>query len=59
MQNLVCSELPLLHRVAKRTSRPSIVAPDAWVNWSGLATQLANLEKAFAGKLNHFFLLFG
>lgn len=25
---------------------------DGWANWSGLATQLANMEKAFAGKVN-------
>jgi hypothetical protein len=30
---------------------------DGWVNWSGLATQLANIQKAFAGKVNGFFLI--
>ena len=29
---------------------------DGWVDWSGLATQLATLEKAFVGKMNRFFL---
>jgi len=29
---------------------------DGWVNWSGLATQLANIEKAVVGKVDRFFL---
>jgi len=29
---------------------------DGWVNWSGLATLLANIEKGFGGKVNGFFL---
>jgi len=29
---------------------------DGWVNWSGLATLLADIEKAFAGEVNRFFL---
>jgi hypothetical protein len=29
---------------------------DGWVNWSGLATQLAKMETAFAGKVYRFFL---
>jgi hypothetical protein len=28
-----------------------------WVNWSGLATQLASIEKEFGGKVRRFFLL--
>ncbi len=28
---------------------------DGWVNWSGLATQLASIDKTFAEKMNRFF----
>jgi len=31
------------------------VEDDGWVNWSGLATLLANIEKAFAEKLDRIF----
>ena len=35
------------------------VAGSGWANWSGLATQLANIEKAFAGKVNRVFVTLG
>jgi hypothetical protein len=35
------------------TARPS--EGDGWVNWSGLATLLASLEKAFAARLDRLF----
>ena len=28
---------------------------NGWVNWSGLATQLASIDKTFAEKMNRFF----
>jgi hypothetical protein len=32
------------------------VEGDGWVDWSGLATRLATIEKAVVGKMNRFFL---
>ena len=36
--------------------QPDTLEPNRWVNWSELAGQLANIEKAFAVKVNALFL---
>jgi hypothetical protein len=47
-------------RLPKPSTDPEVLALAAegngWVNWSGLATQLAKMETAFAGTVYRFFL---
>jgi hypothetical protein len=37
-----------------RETSPPVAEGDGWVNWSGLATLLANFEQAFAGKVRYY-----
>ena len=51
-----CWPLPQPSQLAAPFSRSLRAESDGWVNWSGLATLLANFERAFAEKVMRFVL---